>query len=221
MGSRFDATTLEATNLLFQFIKDGVSIDPFYIEKVTIHGTQDDADNDKDIIQTIPTEDITKVSEGIYIYTVNRLTTSQTYYDKIFIEPFDGEETITFVNSFVVSAPLYVGKLPDAPGTCKITGTLIDHNSDPIICGRVYALPISSTISSSYGVYAFPTVVHTTSTGTFEIELIRGMQFNVIIKEIGMSKIILVPDQESCEIWPLINDNTENPNSNSGDGWWD
>jgi len=202
---------------------DNVATDAYHITHVTIHPTQDDADANTNIIQTITSTGITKTATGIYEYTAAILSTSQTYYDKIFIIPIENASPISFVNSFVVAEPDYSGGLPGAPGTCDITGTIVDHNGEPLICGRVYALPLNSpVIVGNQGVYVFPSMAYTTSTGEFSITLIRGVSFNVTIKEIGLSETIRVPEQATCELWSLIGVQTQaDPTpADTGEGSW-
>ena len=226
MGTRYTANTEEPTTLRFQFVKNGVPTDPYLMEKITIHASRADADADTNILQTILTVDITALSNSTFSYIVDLLTTAATYYDKAFVVPIEDADTLSFVDSFNVIGPIYTSGVTGGPGTCIITGLLVDHNAEPIISGRVYAMPISSTVIDRYGIYVFPTEAHTTSTGSFSIELIRGMEFNIVIKEIGLAKTILIPDQESCELWSLIGVETQEEVAAElpppgDDTWWD
>lgn len=204
MGTRYTANTLEPTLLSFQFIVNGVATDAYSVDKVTIHATRDDADADTGIIQTIVAGEITRTSTGTYTYTCNQLTTAKDYYDKVFITPNEGEEQITFVNTFIVSAPSYDIDLPGEPGTCKITGKIIDQDGQPLFCARVHAILVNPPSNFTQGVYIFHSTHYVDENGYFELDLIRGGQFTIIIREIGLMETILVPDQASCDLWSLI-----------------
>lgn len=107
--------------------------------------------------------------------------------------------------------------------TCIVKGTIVDSSENLISGALVFAVPAKSPAITSTGVAIFPEPVQAiTSTGYFELVLIRNMEFVVHINFLGFKEKIRVPDQEEYDLFnatsvPIANDPTpDDPGVESG-----
>jgi hypothetical protein len=90
--------------------------------------------------------------------------------------------------------------------TCSIIGKIVSGDGEAMEGVGIYATPFDSpSIVSSTGYALSPSGVSiiTSSTGEFELILIRNVRFTIHIPEIGLKETILVPDLSSASIWGL------------------
>jgi hypothetical protein len=200
MGTRDSANISETTILQFQFLHDGNPYDAFSVNSVTVYASEADAISGSNILQTIPSYSITRMDIGLYEYTVNLLTTEGIYYDKISITPTVTSSAIFFINEF------YISDTPPTTSICYITGTIVSGDGEGMEGVSISATPFDSpALISGTGIALAPSVVSivTTSTGSFELSLLRNVRFTVHIPEIGFKETILVPALESISLWGL------------------
>ena len=108
---------------------------------------------------------------------------------------------------------------------CKVHGYIVDGTSTGVEGVLIYAIPktMPATITATgSAVHPIPIEVVTTSTGYFELNLIRNMDFVVFINAIGFRTAIRVPDEDSAVLWTLatsyvIGDST--PTDTGEDNW--
>ena len=205
MGNRLNANTEEATTLGFQYRRNNVLVTPYAVTKVTIHRTSTGATANTGIIDTITSTGIVAVYTGCYSYTVPLITSTGTYYDKIFITPRLGAAQVTYINSFTVASPIYTGSIinvPSNPDLCRIIGRTLDSNGNAVGGLLVFCRPnnmpgtLQSTLISQNGVSTV-----SDESGHFEIDLFRNAQFIITIKELGVHAVIQVPDKD---VFPLV-----------------
>jgi hypothetical protein len=201
MSERYTADTVSTTTLNFRFIHGSVYADPYSVNNVTIHSSYDDAVNDANIIETINSTEITKISIGYYEYTVDILPIAGTYFDKIFVNLTSTGSEASFISVFYVYAPEEID-----PDTCTITGTIVSGDGEGMEGVSISATPFDSpALISGTGIALAPSVVSivTTSTGSFELSLLRNVRFTIHIPEISFKETILVPDLGSTSLWNL------------------
>jgi hypothetical protein len=90
--------------------------------------------------------------------------------------------------------------------TCTVSGSIINGSEEPVegvlIQFILAAIPAVSS-SLGMGVYQSPLECITTSTGYFEIELIRDTDFVVIISALGIKEKIHIPDEATKNLFEL------------------
>lgn len=130
-GTRFDAIINQPITLKFQFTLNYQPFDAYSVNKVEIYGSQDDALNNLNIIETILQANITREAIGLYSYTVSPLTTAKTYFDKIYIIPKIGYLERYFINTFFVREEVIDGGVPGEVQTCTVFSyiSLLDDNN--------------------------------------------------------------------------------------------
>ena len=222
MGNRYTANTIETTTLDFVLTKNGVSLDAHEINEVTIHATYEDAIANTNIIQTISSGSITHTSTGLYEYTAAIITTAGIKYDKIFLTPEDGGTEISFINTFNLVAPIYLGTPSTFPTTCLVSGKIQDGDGEGVIGVLVHAIPANfpSKITGT-SIAMSPDVITavTTSTGYFELNLLRNTEFIVAINGIGFKEKVYIPDEETAILWNLSEIVDVGGDSGSGEVW--
>ncbi len=217
MGTRETANTNTSTTLQFQFLSQGIPYDAYSVDQVTIHASEEDAINNENIIQTIPSYSIVHTSTGLYTYVVNTISTEGVYYDKIFITPTSTVSQIYFINDFFVSVAII-------STTCNVTGTIIDYAGNPIEGVRIYAIPttIPAIVQTSTGVLAMTTSTQETVTdinGYFRLGLLRNVSFNIVIKEIGLQNTVMIPNSESTDLFSLLGIQVQASSGPSNTDW--
>jgi len=224
MGNRFSASTEEATTLEFEFKKNSVLADPYSINKITIHPTALDAQNNTNIIETITSTGIVHTNVGYYSYTASVIVSAGTYYDKVFVTTISGAVEISFTNNFEVKLPVYSGNalgVPSNVNLCRITGRTIDSNGNVLGGVLVFCRPWSmpgttqQNIIGQVGVSAV-----SDKDGYFYIDLLKNIEFIFTIKELGVHSIVKVPDKSAWSLIPLMAGEGTNPPSNPGDTNW-
>jgi hypothetical protein len=225
MGDRFSASTLEATQLQFQFYRSAVKFDAFSVIKVAIYQSQEDANSDVNPVAEIFSEDITKTGIGLYSYIAPLITTEGTYFDKIYIVPVEGAQTISFVNSFSVHA--FSGGVGGGIPLCSVFGKVSDAQGNPAvgeeICFTVNDIPsIEGTTMS--GIIANSVTINADDNGSFSVPLIQGVTYRVHIRKIGYNSKIKIPVANSVNLWSLVNipviSNPSNPSDPGSDPNW-
>lgn len=143
-GTRIDANTASPTDLTFNFTLNGADFAPYSVTKVEIYNDYNDAQNNVNIIETIDEANITiddsKSRPGINStikYTAAILSTSASYFDKIYIVPRDGESTITFINTFFVKEENWGGVTPTTHEKVRIYVNLYDIVDNPKECSKI------------------------------------------------------------------------------------
>ena len=218
MSERYTANTSESTTLQFQFLHAGSAYDAYSVNNVTIHSSYSDAAADSNILETITSASIARISTGLYEYTASILTTAGTYFDKVFLTPTEGGSEISFINTFYVSSESVTTT------ECNIYGTILDSEGEAFEGVRIYAIPttIPALIETSTGIIAVsyePRSVLTDSDGYFTIALLRSVQFNITIKEIGLKDTITVPDSDSANLFSLLGETVQTISGHSGTDW--
>lgn len=91
-------------------------------------------------------------------------------------------------------------------GTCTLSGYIINGTSTGIIGANVYAIPYDSPSiiqGTENAISPEPIMVLTSSTGYFELELLRNVKFTISIPEIGLRKTIIVPNSSTSSLFAL------------------
>lgn len=218
MSERYTANVSESTTLEFQFLRAGTAYDAYSVNQVTIHSSYADAASDSNIIETISSGSITRVTTGLYQYTAAIISTAGTYFDKIFLTPTEGGTEISFINTFYVSSESVTTT------ECNIYGTILDSTGEAFESVRIYAIPttIPALISTSSGLVAIsyePRSTVTDSSGYFTLALLRNLSFNITIKEIGLRDTITVPDSDSANLFSLLGLTIQSSSSPADTDW--
>lgn len=224
MGNRNSATTDEPTILEFEFKKNSVLVDAFSVNKVTIHASAIDAQNNANIIHTTSTGSITHTAVGCYSYVIPIISNAATYYDKVFLTPISGGAEISFVNSYTITAPVYTGGalgVPSNVNLCRITGRTLDSNGNilggVLIFCRPWVMPgtVQNNIIGQDGVTAV-----SDASGYFYIDLFKNMEFIFTIKEMGLHTTIKIPDKSTFPLISLMSGESATTPTNPGDTNW-
>lgn len=88
--------------------------------------------------------------------------------------------------------------------TCKVYGTIQSGDGNPTVGIYIHAIP--TTIPTIYGGIALSSFILETissSTGYFELNLLQGVDFCVIINTLGFKEVIKVPAQTEVVLWTL------------------
>ena len=73
--------------------------------------------------------------------------------------------------------------------TCIVKGTIVDGAENPISGALIIAVPANSPSITSTGIAIFPEPIQAiTSTGYFELTLIRNMEFVIHINFLGFKE---------------------------------
>lgn len=109
--------------------------------------------------------------------------------------------------------------------TCKVSGYIKDGSETPIEGALIYAVPaiVPQIIEGTEdAIYPKPIESITTSSGYFELNLIRNADFVVIIRCIGFRDKVHVPDQTSTGLFSLaaIQQQADPTPSDTGEGGW-
>ena len=88
--------------------------------------------------------------------------------------------------------------------TCKVYGTIQSGDGTPTVGIMIHAIPVTiPTIVNGTALSSFTIEAITTSTGYFELNLLQGVEFLIIINTLGFRQVILVPAQASAILWGL------------------
>ena len=90
--------------------------------------------------------------------------------------------------------------------TCKLTGSIVDGTSTGLYGVNIYATPYDSPAliqGTDNAISPGSITVLTTSTGEFELDLLRNVKFTITITEIGFRKTIIVPNSETDSLFAL------------------
>lgn len=90
--------------------------------------------------------------------------------------------------------------------TCTLTGYIILGTSTGMSGVNIHAVPYETPAvvqGTSNAISPTPITVLTTSTGYFELELLRNVKFTVTIPEIGFRKTVLVPNVATNSLFAL------------------
>jgi len=199
MGTRYAADILSPTTLSFVFLRNRMGYNAHSVDYVQIYDSYDDAINETDVIETITS--ITNTSTGLYSYVAAQVDSPGTYFDKIFITPISMGTQLSFINSF------YVSYASESTDECIVIGKIIYGNGNPVPSALIYAIPAGSPAisSSGYAVSPFPIQAYSKSDGSFEISLVRNATFILTISSIGYRQKILIPNQDSYNLFTLSN----------------
>lgn len=137
-GTRYNGNTIDPTDLTFNFLLNGKDYAPYSADKVEIYGSYDDAENNNNILETIPTGDIV-IDDSNSIpsvnstckYTADVLPVSATYFDKIYITPRDGMTPISFINSFFIQEYNWGGSTPSDHQRIRVYLNIFDIMDNP------------------------------------------------------------------------------------------
>lgn len=204
MATRYTANTDESTTLTFQLYKNGVKADAYAINRVIIYRTNADAVADINPYITIENTDISRPDVGLYEYTAPIITSSGTYYDKMYLIPTSTGVAKGYINSFTVAD--YTGAPATVVPICNVYGNLIDGTGSPVRNAKITFTvdTIPAIENSTYsGIVPESVFCLTTSTGAFAINLVRLFIYRVNIKAMGYSERIQVPDAASTTLWAL------------------
>lgn len=107
--------------------------------------------------------------------------------------------------------------------TCKITGTIVQANGDPVEGITVCAIPTDvPAIISGTSAGLVPATIEsvTTSAGYFELDLIQGIKVRVIINAIGYKETVQIPESETAILWSISEAvETGTPTTGGGGSW--
>ena len=85
--------------------------------------------------------------------------------------------------------------------TCKVYGNILDASETPVTGALVFAVPAEIPLKTSTGAI-IPTPIQTaTSTGYFEMYLIRNAEFIVTIQSIGYREKVVIPDSAEYDLF--------------------
>ena len=203
MGTRLTADILSPTTLEFQFLRNGIPFTAYTIDKVTIHSSYGGAQNDTDIIETIYSSDISLIDVGTYEYVAGIISTTGTYFDKVFITPVSGGNQFTYINSFLVST--YTSSQPIIMNNCLVTGIIYSSDGQPVETVLVSAIPAESPAITSTGIAVspYPLQTFTGPDGIFSLQLIKKVDYVITIKYLGFRQKIKVPDKNAVDLFSI------------------
>ena len=204
MATRYTANTTETTNLNFQFYKNGARADAFAIIRVIVYKTNADAVADINPHSTIESTSITRTDVGLYNYTVPIITSTGTYYDKMFIVPVDGSPSYSFINSFTVSN--FSGTPTNTLPLCLVSGNIANGTGTPYANAKLnFIVDVIPAVENSTHTGIVPESVYctTSSTGYFSINLVKLFIYRVDIRCMGFNGIIQIPNATSADLWAL------------------
>jgi hypothetical protein len=224
MATRYTANTTETTNLNFQFYKNGAKADAFAIIRVIVYKTNADAIADTNPHNTIESTSITRTDVGLYNYTVPIITSTGTYYDKMYIVPVDGSPSYSFINSFTVSS--FSGTPSSTLPLCLVSGFIANGAGIPYANAKLnFIVDVIPAVENSTHTGIVPESVYctTSSTGFFSIYLVKLFIYRVDIKCMGFHETIQVPNATAIDLWSLtatpILDVTTPVNPGPGGNW--
>jgi hypothetical protein len=85
-----------------------------------------------------------------------------------------------------------------------VHGTIQSGDGNPTVGTIVHAIPVTiPTIVNGAALSSFVIESITTSSGYFELSLLQGVEFLIIINTLGFRQVILVPAQTSVVLWTL------------------
>lgn len=87
---------------------------------------------------------------------------------------------------------------------CKVSGTILDGTETPMANVIVVAFLVDApqnSVTSSALISGNLIKAVTTSTGYFELNLVRNAKFCINIKEVGYKEIVTVPDADTLNLW--------------------
>ena len=91
--------------------------------------------------------------------------------------------------------------------TCTIVGKLVDGEGNELEGVFVHAICADSPAiiqNTSTGIIPETVTLLTTSTGTFELELLRNVNFTIHVPEMGFKRTIRVPNEAGpVNLWGL------------------
>jgi len=110
--------------------------------------------------------------------------------------------------------------------TCNIQGKILIGSEEAVVGAVVHAVPYDSPAiiqNTDTVISPEPVTTMTTSTGEFELDLIRNVKFTITIPEVGFRKTIVVPNEAGpIELWGLTDifvSGDPTPTDNNEDGW--
>jgi len=109
--------------------------------------------------------------------------------------------------------------------TCKLTGTIVLGSGEAVPYAYIHATPYDSpALIQGTDQVISPEVVTaiTTSTGEFELDLVRNVNFTINIPLIGFKKTIRIPDSTTASLWSLSDvfvTGDPTPTDNNEDNW--
>jgi hypothetical protein len=90
--------------------------------------------------------------------------------------------------------------------TCIVTGTIVSGDGTPKEGAIIHAIPYDSPAiieDTENALIPLPITVYTSSTGEFELTLLRSVRFTVTIPLLGFRKVVRIPDSTTAVLWGL------------------
>lgn len=93
---------------------------------------------------------------------------------------------------------------------CEIYGKLVTAQKEPLSGVFVFSScveHVKETLDTStgevVGIGTYPVYSISNSDGSFAINLIKSKQYRIIIRPIGYDRVIIVPNDETANLWSL------------------
>jgi len=159
MKTRYNAIIKEDIELLYKFRKNFILFDVYQWNKIEIYKGDPANDPNALLIQTINPADITRISQGVYSYTMNAVIEPGAYYDKQYLIPEIGMPEFTDIEVVQVFDINYDGGSGDISYT-RIRGSAIPNENvyaflhKDVYYNNVY-IPVKeySTTADSEGIW--------------------------------------------------------------------
>jgi hypothetical protein len=201
---------------------DGHNItSPHSFNKVELYKVN--SNNTGTLIETLtsPHPNIIETSPGIFQYTFSPVTESGIYYDKVYITPVPGGGEFTDSIEFSIrDISLTYNGTPQTQlhPTCRVYGTILKPDGQPMIGTRIVAniTVFPARINSTdFSMTQTKYITYTNEIGYFYLDLVRSVNYRILIRDILYDSYITVPNAENALLWSLsqtkeIGDDTTN-----------
>lgn len=207
--------------LNYTFYNNSTITSPFTFNKVELYRVNSNGTGTLIETLTNPTPNIVEISPGNFQYTFSPVTTPGLYYDKVYLTPTSGSGEFTDSIEFSIrEVSLSYSGTPQTQlhPTCRVYGTILKPDGQPMIGSRVVAniTVFPARINSTE--YAMTQVKHVTYTnelGYFYLDLVRSVNYRVLIRDLLYDSYITVPETENSLLWSIsatkeVGDDTSN-----------
>lgn len=207
--------------LNYTFYNNATITSPFSFNKVELYRLN--SNNTGTLIQTLtaPDPNIVETTPGNFQYTFSPVTTSGLYFDKIYLTPVSGGgEFVDSIEFQIRDVSLSYTGTPATQlhPTCRVYGTILKPDGQPLIGSRVVAniTQFPARINSTdYTMTQLKYTTYTNEVGYFYLDLVRSVNYRILIRDILYDTYITVPDAENSLLWSIgqtkeIGDDTTN-----------
>lgn len=228
--SRLNQTINTPIVLNYTFYQNSDIISPTSFIKVELYKISSTGANTLVETLTNPTPSIVESTPGVFQYTFTAVTTSGLYFDKIYIQPTPTSGIFTDSIRFQIrDVPLEFSGTPatNLHPTCRVYGTIIKPDGQPMIGARVAAnLTVfpSRINSTEFSMTQTRFLTFTNELGYFYLDLVRSVNYRILIKDILYDNYVTIPATDKVLLWSIgsvqeIGDATTN-DVTSGQAAW-